>query len=121
MFTETGFDDAIPIPVHHAPVAATDAVCTLAADPTQYWMIRWILWSYDAAPTGGAIVISYGGVEVIRWHITASGPGEMRPEELINYSTAAGSKFGHVLNQAVEVRLLSGGGAVVGRLSVIFK
>lgn len=112
---------AIPRTVHHAPAGNTDAVCTIAAAVDEFWVIKRIIFSYDAAPAAGsAIVISYGGAEVVRYYVTASGPGELQPDEFCNVDLATGT-FGHKLNQACEVRLLAAGGVIKGALTVIFK
>ena len=112
---------AIPRTVHHVPAGNTDAVCSIAADPEHYWVIKRIIFSYDAAPAAGsAIVISYGGVEKVRYYVTASGPGELQPDEFCELDLVSGT-FGHLLNKACEVKLLAAGGVIKGALTVIFK
>ena len=94
----------------HAPVAATAAVVTYAADPNAAHIISGIAWSYSAAPTGGNLKIENGsGVTVFTMDITAAGPGYIYFEP---------AKKGG-LNTAMIVTLASGAGAVVGKVSVI--
>lgn len=91
----------------HAPSAATPAVVTLSAVSGVYRVIRAVIWSYNATPTGGRITITDGGATKWDFDITASGPGMMPLEHVFSE------------NSAVVVTLASGGGAVTGKLTVV--
>lgn len=91
-----------------APAANTAAVITLVAVPEQRQKLRFVAWSYSAAPTGGALTITglEGGAT---WEvaITAAGPGAMIMPQLTGR-----------VNTDVVITLATGGGTVVGRLNV---
>jgi hypothetical protein len=90
----------------HEPAADTAAVVTLAALAGQRRIIHGIQWSYSAAPTGGLLTVTDGGVIIFAVGITAAGPGGYQ-------LTLPGS-----INSAVVVTLATGAGTVVGKLSV---
>jgi hypothetical protein len=90
----------------HAPAANTAAVVTLAASANKRHVIRFLVWSYSAAPTNGRLTITDGGVTKADLDITTSGPGPLILD----------SVFG--VNSAVVVTLAAGSGVVVGKLTV---
>jgi hypothetical protein len=94
----------------HAPAAATAAVVTYAAVAAKKHYIYSITWSYSAAPTGGNLKIEdVSGTTVFTTDITAAGPGQL---------TFARPIVSSAVNTAMIVTLASGGGAVVGKVSV---
>jgi hypothetical protein len=91
-----------------APAANTNAVVTYAAAPNVAHSIDSITWSYDAAPTGGRLTITDGGVTVFDIEITAGGPGF--------FSFPGGIRGSE--NSALVITLAAGGAAVEGKLYV---
>lgn len=90
--------------------AATDAVVTLTADSTAFWVISTgVIWSYSAAPTGGRLTVAINSVVIIDIDITAAGPGFLPLPEIRT----------PLINQGVVVTLYSGGGSVVGKVSLV--
>lgn len=100
---------AKPLISTHAPIAATDAVVTLAAAETKFHVLDWVAYSYSASPTGGALTVTIGGTTVFQVAITAAGPG------MFDFSDAP--IYTITKNQAMVITLASGGGAVVGKLN----
>lgn len=99
--------------------ANANAIASVAAIADEYWVVKRVVFSYDIAPVGGAIVISFGGVEKHRFYVSQSGPGEINFGSLCNSTAAHDSGFGHVLNEALEVKLLAGGVGCSGTISII--
>ena len=96
--------------LNHAPAAATAAVCTLDADTDRPNRLNSVFWSYSAAPTGGSIKVEAASGSTI-WGphaITAAWPGSWTFDPPLETSK----------NQALIVTLASGGGSVVGALSI---
>lgn len=99
------------------PMAAGDtaagtnaaATITLAAVAGMRHAISGILWSYSAAPTGGRLTITNGGVTVEDIDITGSGPGVLAFDPAKLGDTGA----------AVVVTLAAGGAAVVGKVNLL--
>lgn len=91
----------------HAPSSNTAAVVTLAAVPNFHHVIRIIFWSYNAAPIGGRLTITDGGVTQLDFDITEAGPGPMPLEMVFNE------------NSQVVVTLAAGGGSTSGKLTVV--
>jgi hypothetical protein len=93
----------------HAPAAATAAVITKAAAGAGiHHVISGIAFSYSAAPTGGNLTITDGGVTVFNIDITAAGWGQINFDEPIMGDA----------NAAMVVTLASGAGAVVGKVNL---
>jgi hypothetical protein len=83
------------------PVANTAAVITLPAHAE----LTGVIWSYDATPTGGNLLIQDGGSTICSFDITVAGPGFMdSPYPL----------FG---NAAMTLTLAAGGSGVKGKLA----
>ena len=93
------------VPKFNYPAANTAAVITLAAKENLKNVIHYIQWSYSAAPTGGRLFITFGGVTKFDVDITAAGPG--------------GFDFylPGIVNEAVVITLAAGGAAIVGKLN----
>lgn len=90
--------------------AATNAVVTLAATANNFWVISTgVIWSYSAAPTGGRLTVAVNGAVVVDIDITAAGPGFLPLPEIRTPG----------VNQQVVVTLYSGGGSVVGKVSLV--
>ena len=88
--------------------ADTAVVITYAAVP-QCHVITGVAWSYDAAPAGGHLTITDGGVTIFQVAISAAGPGFfMFPKP----------KMG-TANSAMVLTLADGGGQIVGCLNVL--
>jgi hypothetical protein len=88
--------------------AGASVAMTLVGVASHRHYVAEVLWSYNAAPTGGRLTISgLQGGEVLDIDITASGPG---PLLLPPLAGAAGT--------SVVITLAGGGGAVVGKLTV---
>lgn len=98
----------------HAPAAATVATLAFAAEAGYRWCLAAILHSYDAAPTGGLLQAwqtDAGGTNEFLVHeqsVPAAGPGAVQ--------FAIPKTFAE--NKGFRVSLTSGGGSVVGKLSV---
>lgn len=90
----------------HAPSSNTAAVVTLAAVPSYRRIIRTAFWSYNAAPTGGNILIADATVTQLNLDITSAGPA-MMPIEMT---------FG--ANTEVVVTLAAGGSGVSGKVVI---
>ena len=104
-----------PVPVdgtsgvlHHAPSAATAAVCTLDADTERENMLTRITCSYSATPTGGSIKVESPSSTVV-W-----GPHAIERAGTHQFELAIKT----AKNQALIVTLASGAGAVVGVLDI---
>ena len=86
----------------HYPAANTNAVIVIASVANRKAVIHAIQWSYSAAPTGGRLVVTVGGVTVLDTDITSGGPGGFQ-------ATFAGD--------GAVITLYAGGAAIVGKLS----
>lgn len=67
-----------------------------------------IVWSYSAAPTGGALTVTIGGRTLMTFDITSAGPGFI-PTPIY--------KGGD--NEALVVTLAAPGGAVIGKVGLV--
>lgn len=106
----------------HQPAANTAAVVNIAADAQEYWVIDSIEWSYDAAPTGGNLLVTIGGTTVFSVDITAAGPGHFDWSNAPRYTTGTGAGGGKpTLNEAVVVTLAAGGASVTGKVNVRYR
>jgi len=83
-------------------------VITYAAVPQRH-VITGVAWSYDAAPAGGHLTITDGGVTIFQVAITAGGPGFF----MFPYP-----KMG-TANSAMVITLADPGGQIVGCLNVL--
>lgn len=93
----------------HAPAGATAAVLTYAAVTGKRHIISQVIWSYDTAPTGGALTIQdVSGTTIFSINISAAGPGFITFDPPI---------CGAANNTAMIVTLASGAGAVVGKVN----
>lgn len=89
--------------------AATAVVITLDANPTRGNILRQIICSYTAAPTGGRLTVEDGsGTIVFDVDIAAGGPTTIHFDPPLCGSTATD----------MIITLASGAGAVVGKLNV---
>jgi len=95
-------------PSVHEPAANTAAVITLAAEAGRRHVVRYLAWSYSAAPTGGRLTVTDGGTNKLVVDITAAGQGSLN---LTN-------GFQGAVNSAVVATLAAGGAAVTGKLSL---
>ena len=89
-----------------------DAVFTKAADPSEFWAIGRIDWSYSNATAGGKLTVAYAGSTVFEIDIVAAGPGHVvfkTPDFLHNNFTK---------NQQLVVTLHHGGGNATKKLNV---
>ena len=91
------------------PAVNVAAVVTKTAVAGQRHAIYGILFSYNAAPTGGRLTVTDGGVTVIDLQVNAAG-AVLIP---FNYQMAFG------VNSEVVVTLAAGGAAVTGKLQLI--
>lgn len=87
------------------PAANTAAVITLSAKDERRHVVHFVQWSYSAAPTGGKLTITRGGVTEFDVDITAAGPGGFN------------LYFAGKVNEAVVITLAAGGAAIVGKLN----
>lgn len=94
-----------------APAANTAAVLTYAADPTHQHEFDEIVWSYNAAPTGGRVTITDGGTTVFDMDITAAGPGEIGLRRPLRGA----------VNSTLVITLAAGGAAATGKLNCLGK
>lgn len=95
----------------HAPSSNTSAIVTIAASATGAWHeIEGIYWSYDAAPTGGSLLVeSPSGTTLLSLSITAAGPG---------FLPFSGSCLRGATSQAMIITLAAGGSGVTGKINV---
>ena len=91
------------------PAANTAAVITLAATAGVSHVVTGVAVSYSAAPTGGRLTITDGGVTVWDTDITASG--------ILIISFPRPRKFGS--GNAVVITLAAAGAAVVGKVNLL--
>ena len=96
---------------------ATAIVLTLAADPDQFWVLDWIMWSYDADPSGGRITVTYGGVTLFEHDITRGGPGILQFRDAV-YNAVA--NYEAPRNEAMVVTLAAVSG-VTGKLTIRYR
>lgn len=96
-------------PEFYATESAGDAV-TIAIDGTDYSgaKIGGVIWSYSAAPTGGALSIDVDGDIVMSIDITAAGPGA------IYFPGEVKAKSGSTLTFT-----LAGVASVIGKLTLV--
>lgn len=90
-------------------VTATNAaaVLTFPAPGDNYaWVLPAVVWSYSAAPTGGALTVTDGTSTYFQITITAAGPGFIAP---LNFQMQE--------NASMVLTLADGGAAVVGKLN----
>lgn len=100
----SGADYGYPLTVTSG--ANASANITLPARGIGY-RISFIETSYNGAPTGGGLTITFGGTTVFSTDITSAGAG---PRE-VEIKTPA--------DQAVVITILAAGAGVVGKLNVI--
>jgi hypothetical protein len=103
---------ATVVPKTHAPLAATDAVITLAAAAGTRHVVDQVFGSYSAAPTGGklTIAVTVAGTAVsLAFEITAAGPFD-----IVLAQPLQGDE-----NTAITITLASGAGAVVGIVNAL--
>ncbi len=93
-----------------APVAATAAVVTLAADPIRPNVVKQIFYSYGATPSGGALQIEDGSGTIV-WGPMPIGVAGLGT---VNFDPPLAG----TVNTALIVTLASGAGSVVGALYV---
>lgn len=93
----------------HTPAINTAAIITYTAVAAAKHVIRGVAWSYDAAPTGGNLLIEdVSGTTVFSLDITAAGPGFIPL-----------TKKGAAINTAMIITLSAGGGGVTGKVNVL--
>lgn len=95
----------------HYPAINTAAVVTIAAGADDRWVLDRIWYSYDTTPTGGSLVVSFGGVTKLSLAIPAAGEGELLLDGFHNLTK----------NEAVVVTLASGGAGAIGKLTVKYR
>jgi hypothetical protein len=95
----------------NAPAANTAAVVIIAGEPRRHTLICGLQWSYNAAPTGGALTVVQGGNTIWQVDIPTSGVGFIPSDETLKWKCPNEG-------QAVTVTLAAGGAAVTGKLNV---
>ncbi len=75
-------------------------------------MLRWLAWSYSAAPTGGRLTVQDGATTILDFSITAAGP-----RSLPSGGPPARLGLKGSLNTAMTVTLAAGGAAVSGKVN----
>ncbi len=100
-----------PRPIRIIKTDSTDgaSAVTFAAEDDQYHSVRWILCSYSAIPTGGALTVVIGSTTVLDIHVPAIGPFPFAFDPGLATKT---------LNKACVVTLADPGGSIVSKLSV---
>ena len=88
--------------------AAGAAVVTVTAPTDQKVIIDQVIWSYNSAPTGGAVTITDGTI-TFSWDVTAAGPNA------ITFSPPQAFLKG----ANVTVTLAAPGGSIVGKVIVL--
>lgn len=92
------------------------AVVTITAAANDTWDVRGIYWSYDAAPTGGNLLVTIDGTTEVTEDIFAAGPGQMLFALEDREDGLRGAK-----NQEVVVTLAAGGAGIGGQLNVLYR
>ena len=95
-------------PSVNEPAVNVAAVITLAAEAGRRNVVRYLAWSYSAAPTGGRLTVTDGGANRLVIDITAAGHG----------SLAITNGFQGAVNSAIVVTLAAAGAAVTGKLAL---
>jgi len=90
----------------HAPAVDTAAIATTTAQGNGKHRLADVLFSYDAAPTAGSLLISDGTTDILV-AITDAGPGRIPSHFLPIEST-----------DQITVTLAAAGGAVTGTLNI---
>ena len=93
----------------HVPAANVAAIVSYPATPTVYHILSGFAWSYDAAPTGGNVIIVMNGSTVFDLDVTVAGPGF--------FLFDPPKRFG--VGDAVSVTLAAGGLGIQGKVSVL--
>lgn len=94
----------------HAPAGATAAVCTVDPAATECVLVHGIFGSYDTTPTGGGLICTGLANDQIALSVPAAGPFSFTFDPPLRGTT--GTNF--------VATLASGGGAVVGKLNVVY-
>jgi len=105
---------AIPWDPNQTALSAGGAAVSITltpADPNNFVEVGQIEYSYSAAPTGGGITITDGGATVYQLDANSS-TGAAQQVQFLQPRVAK------VKGNTVVITLLSGGGAVVGKLNV---
>lgn len=95
--------------------ANADAVVTVPAKQTEFWVLDWLAWSYSGSPTGGKVTVSIGGTVLFEVDITDDGPGAFHFENAPLYDA------NETTNQALVVTLAAGGAGVTGKLNIRYR
>lgn len=88
------------------PAVNTAATFTIAANTERRNRLVRVYWSYNAAPTGGRLTITIGGVVEYDFDITAAGPNSVEMSGAIS-----------AVNATIVVTLAAAGAAVTGKLT----
>ena len=92
--------------MYHTLDAAAEVIVT--GQTGRKIVVSQVIWSYNSAPTGGAITITDGTV-TISWDVTAAGWGECTFTPPLAFTAGA----------SVTVTAADPGGAIVSKLTVI--
>ena len=83
------------------------AVVTITGQAARKVVISQVIWSYNSAPTGGAITIA-DGTTTLSWDVTAAGPGSVTFTPPLAFAVGAN----------VTVTIADPGGAIVSKVIV---
>lgn len=80
----------------------------------EYLVLDEIHYSYDQAPTGGALTVKFGGVT--KWSVNV--PPAVFPPKPVRFPRGL---YTGTVDEALLVELAAGGGTVVGRLAIVYR
>jgi hypothetical protein len=93
---------------YHAPAANTAATVTLASTASLKHCISQIVFSYNADPTNGNLLVQDAGTTVFSMDVTKSGPGQV----LFNYPLKQATA-----NTQMVITLAAGGASATGKVN----
>jgi hypothetical protein len=121
MFTKPESDARTLFKYHH-PAANTAAVCTCAAAANEVWVLDRIDWSYDTTPPNiEDLKVEINSVTV--WHIEFAIPASadiLRHGSVDFRNGSKGGLYGEK-NQELKVTLSAAGGAIKGKLNILYR
>ena len=101
---------------YHHPAANTAAVCTVAANRLQTWVLDWILWSYDTwVKDVETLTVAIGGSTVAMIDIPKTADGTPYAPQYIPFKKGLYKPY---KNQKLVVTLSAGGQATSGKLNI---
>ena len=102
---------------YHHPAADTAAVCTVAANALQTWVLDWILWSYDKVnPTAAeTVTVTIGGDTVLIIDIPVGAAGTPQAPQFVPFPKGL---YKPAKNEALVVTLSANSGTTTGKMNI---